>query len=89
MKIKDGFLVKKILDDYLVVPTGDNIVDFAVAVSLNESGAFLWEQLKSDRTKEDLVRALMAEYEAVDNATAEKDVVEFISLLKSHGFLSE
>ncbi|HBL83113.1 MULTISPECIES: PqqD family protein [Congzhengia] len=89
MKIKDGFLVKKIVDDYLVVPTGDNIVDFAVAVSLNESGAFLWEQLKSDRTKEDLVRALMAEYEAVDNATAEKDVVEFISLLKSHGFLSE
>ena len=49
----------------------------------------MWEQLKSDRTKEDLVRALMAEYEAVDNATAEKDVVEFISLLKSHGFLSE
>ena len=89
MKIKDGFLVKKIVDDYLVVPTGDNIVDFAVAVSLNESGAFLWEQLKSDRTKEDLVRALMAEYEAVDNPTAEKDVVEFISLLKSHGFLSE
>ena len=89
MKIKDGFLVKKIVDDYLVVPTGDNIVDFAVAVSLNESGAFLWEQLKSDRTKEDLVRALMAEYEAVDNATAEKDVVEFISLLKSHGFLSD
>ena len=89
MKIKDGFLVKKIVDDYLVVPTGDNIVDFAVAVSLNESGAFLWEQLKSDRTKEDLVRALMAEYEAVDNATAEKDVVEFISLLKSHGLLSE
>ena len=89
MKIKDGFLVKKIVDDYLVVPTGDNIVDFAVAVSLNESGAFLWEQLKSDRTKEDLVRALMDEYEAVDNATAEKDVVEFISLLKSHGFLSE
>ena len=89
MKIKDGLLVKKIVDDYLVVPTGDNIVDFAVAVSLNESGAFLWEQLKSDRTKEDLVRALMAEYEAVDNATAEKDVVEFISLLKSHGFLSE
>ena len=89
MKIKDGFLVKKIVDDYLVVPTGDNIVDFAVAVSLNESGAFLWEQLKSDRKKEDLVHALMAEYEAVDNATAEKDVVEFISLLKSHGFLSE
>lgn len=89
MKIKDGFLVKKIVDDYLVVPTGDNIVDFAVAVSLNESGAFLWEQLKSDRTKDDLIRALMAEYEEVDKFVAEKDVVEFINLLKAHGFLSE
>lgn len=89
MKIKDGFLVKKILDDYLVVPTGDNIVDFAVAVSLNESGAFLWEQLKSEKTQADLVNALVAEYENLDKAVAENDVNEFIGLLKSHGFLSE
>lgn len=89
MKIKEGFIVKKIMDDYIVVPTGDNIVDFAVVVSLNESGAFLWEQLKSGGTEETLVSALMQEYEGLDRATAEADVSEFLELLKTNGFVCE
>lgn len=89
MKIKDGFLVKKILDDYIVVPTGDNIVDFAVTVSLNESGAFLWEALKSDKTADQLVEALCEAYDGLDGKTAAQDVDEFLSLLRFHGFLDE
>ncbi|MBQ7006680.1 MAG: PqqD family protein [Oscillospiraceae bacterium] len=89
MKVKDGFLIKKILDDYLVVPTGDNIVDFSVVVSLNESGAFLWEQLRTEKTETELIDALMGTYEPLERSVAENDVAEFISLLKSHGFLDE
>jgi len=89
MKIKDGFLVKKILDDYLVVPTGDNIVDFSVVVSLNESGAFLWEQLETEKTEAELVDALMATFAPLEQSVAENDVAEFINLLKTHGFLDE
>ena len=62
MLLKKGFILKKILDDYMVVPTGDNIIDFSVAVSLNETGAFLWKQLESEKTHEDLVLALSSEY---------------------------
>ena len=87
MKVKEGFLVKKILDDYIVVPTGDTIIDFAVAVSLNESGAFLWEELSADKTEEDLVKALLSEFEGVDEATAKADVAEFILMLSKNGFL--
>ena len=89
MKVKDGFLIKKILDDYLVVPTGDNIVDFSVVVSLNESGAFLWEQLKTEKTEAELIDALMGTYESLERSVAENDVAEFVSLLQSHGFLDE
>lgn len=89
MRIKNGFLVKKILDDFMVVPTGDSIVDFAVAVSLNETGAFLWEQLKTDKTKAELTEALLAEYDIPNKEIAENDVDEFIALLNTHGFLEE
>lgn len=89
MKIKEGFLVKKILDDYLVIPTGDNIVDFSVAVSLNESGAFLWQQLTEEKSQDDLVDALLSEYDLTDKAVANSDVEEFVSLLKLHNFLNE
>lgn len=88
MILKQGFMLKKILDDYIVVPTGDNIVDFAVAVSLNETGSYLWQQLESEKTKEELVLSLWAEYD-VDEDEASDDVAEFIELLKSHGFLKE
>lgn len=88
MKLKEGFMLKKILDDYVVVPTGDNIVDFAVAVSLNETGAFLWNQLKEDKTTEQLADALAAEYDvAAGDVLA--DVDDFVNLLKTHNFLAE
>ncbi len=87
MKVKDGFLVKRILDDYLVVPTGDNIVDFSAVVSLNESGAFLWQQLETEKTEAELASALMATYEPLEQSVAEEDVAEFIQLLNMHGFL--
>ena len=88
MKIKEGFLVKKIAGDYLVVPTGNNIVDFAVAVSLNETGAFLWEQLKEEKNLEQLTEALSAEY-GIEKSVAEKDALDYIELLKSHDFIEE
>ncbi len=88
MRIKEGFILKKIADDFLVVPTGDNIVDFAAAVSLNETGAFLWEQIKSSKTLEELTALMISEYD-VDETTAEADTKEYISLLKSHGFIED
>ncbi len=88
MKIKDGFMLKKILDDYIVVPTGDNIVDFAVAVSLNETGAFLWSQLETEKDIETLANALAEEYDVTYDVVID-DVVEFAALLKAHSFLAE
>ena len=89
MRIKEGFIVRKIVEDYIVVPTGDNIVDFAVTVSLNESGAFLWEALKEETDETTLVQTLMQEFEGVDEATAKADISEFVSMLRENGFLEE
>ncbi len=88
MKLREGFMLKKILDDYIVVPTGNNIVDFAVAVSLNETGAFLWHQLEQEKTADELSQALSDEY-GVSAQEVAQDVDEFVELLKTHNFLSE
>lgn len=89
MRIKSGFIVQKIMDDYIVVPTGDNIVDFAVAVSLNESGAYLWELLQDETEEATLIESMLLEFEGVDEATAKADVSEFLALLRENGFLEE
>ena len=81
MKIKEGFMRKTVADSFVVVPTGANIVDFSAMITLNETGAFLWEALKNDVTEEDLTSALMSEYE-VDEKTAGEDVAEFVAVLR-------
>ena len=81
MKIKNGFVLRNICDEYLVVAVGRQTLDFKGLIKLNESGAFLWEQLKNDRTEDELLAALTAEY-AVDEATAKADIAAFLSSLK-------
>ena len=80
MKIKEGFILKNVADSFVVVPTGANIVDFSAMITLNETGAFLWEILKEDVTEENLIAALMSEYD-VDEKTAGEDVAEFVAVL--------
>ena len=88
MKIKDGFLLKKIAGSTVVVPVGDTLVNLQLMLSLNESGAFLWQQLQKDCTKDDLLAAMQAEYD-VDAATAAADIDAFLNTLKENNILDE
>ena len=86
MKIKDGFVLRNICDEFIVVAVGRQTLDFKGLIKLNESGAFLWEQLKTDRTESELLAALTAEY-AVDEETAKADITAFLSSLKEADLL--
>ena len=41
MKVKEGFVVRKIGKQYMAVPVGGRTRDFAGVITLNETGAFL------------------------------------------------
>ena len=81
MKIKEGFMLKNIAGANVVVPVGSNTVSFKSVITLNESGAFLWKRLENETTPEDVIKAMLVEYD-VDEATAKADIDEFIELLK-------
>ena len=86
MKIKDGFLLKKIAGSYVVVPVRQRAVDFSSIIKLSESGALLWERLEQGAGREELIAALCAEYE-VDELQAGEDVDRFIEKLKEADLL--
>ncbi len=81
MKINDGFMLKEMAGSWVVVPLGEKLVNFEMMMTLNETGAFLWEKLKEEKTEEELVEALLAEYD-VEKEIAAKDVSEFVQKLK-------
>lgn len=88
MKVKEGFIVKKVIDDYVVVPVGDNFMDFSSIINLNETGAFLWECLKEDVTEQKLAEMLAKEYET-DVSEVKDDMKEFVKSLSDAGLIEE
>lgn len=86
MKIKNDFLLRTIAGQYVVVPTGDNVVNFNAAITLNETAAFLWELIKEDTSCEELTKKLTEKYD-VSNEQAEKDIQVFLNVLKEHDIL--
>jgi hypothetical protein len=81
MKIKDGFMLREIAGNWVVVPIGQRVVDFNGLMTLNESGVLLWKKLEIGATVEELIGAILDEYE-VDEITAKADVAEFLEGLK-------
>ena len=88
MKIKDGFILRTVAGQNVVVPVGTGAVNFNGMVSFNESGAFLWSLLTNDTTKEQLVCSLLKEYE-VEEIRAEADVTAFLAKLREAKLLDE
>ncbi len=82
MKIKPGFALKEVANSFVIVPTGSNIVDFSAMITINETGAFLWNSIGDGATEEELVEKLLNEYD-VDRDTAVSDVHEFSEVLRN------
>ena len=79
MKIKEGFIIKKLGIGYIVVTVGDASKDFNGVIRLNETGAFLWQSIQdSADSREKLIQAMLDRYEDLDQETAEKDLDEFL-----------
>jgi hypothetical protein len=86
LKIKDGFLLKEVAGNFVVVPVGSNLVDFSAMITINETGAFLWEHLQNETNIEALVEKLTKEYD-IDKETARKDTEEFIKILAENNII--
>ena len=85
MKLKEGFILRQVAGKTVVLPC-DDALDLNMMITLNGTGAFLWEKLQEETTQEALVAALLAEYD-VDEETASRSVAAFVEKLKSHDFL--
>lgn len=83
MKIKDGFVLRKVAGSYLVVAFGQQSVDFNGMITLNDTGAFLWEKLTAGMDRDGLIEAMLQEYD-VSREQVEKDVDNFIKKLEDN-----
>lgn len=86
MKLKHEFVVREIAGETLLVPVGTATLSLNGMLVLNECGKFLWDRIPDAGSEEDLINALLAEYE-VNRQTAAQDVAEFLESLRKLGII--
>ena len=82
MKIKKGFVVRKVAGENIVVPVGGMSKTFHGMIKLNDTGNFLWNFFLKDHTEREAVEALLS-----DRSTAEADVEKFSAILRENDFV--
>lgn len=88
MKIHEGFILRQVLDIYAVIGVGSEAYMPNRIMSVNETGAFLWRMLENGTEKQELIDALLREYET-DPQSAEKDVDAFLNELRDKKLVEE
>lgn len=82
MIIKKELMKREIAGETFLVPLGKTVYQNNGLFVLTEVGAFLWDRLDQAQSEEELVTAVLDEYD-IDEATAQTDIREFLDKLKT------
>ncbi len=85
-KLKDGFIVRKIGNQFMAVPVGSRTSDIHGMIALSESGALLWSALENGADEATLTDILTDNYE-IEYSVASQDVKKFLDGLQNQGVL--
>ena len=88
MVIRGDFVLRQIAGEYVLVPTGMAALDFGSLISTNGVGYFIWKQLQTPKTMDELVDAVVNEFD-VDAGTARTDTEQFVEQLRKHRLVEE
>lgn len=86
MKLKDNFLLRQVAGSWVVIPIGQETLDFDNVITLNETGLLLWKKLEAGADMEELTTAITREYN-ISLEEARADVKEFCDRLIRIGCL--
>ena len=86
MKLKEGFVLRTISGQTVVLPTGVDL-DLGMIIKLNDTGRFIWERLEKGVEMEELVEDMLKEYD-VSKEKATEYVEQFVQKVKENGFLA-
>jgi len=86
MKIKEGFVLRRVLDEAIVIASGKASHDFHGMVKLNDSAADIWEWISEGVSESDIAARLAEKYE-LSEEKAKADTASMISQMTEAGLL--
>ncbi len=88
MKAREGFILRNLAGEYLLMPKGEKIKNYDSVVLMNELSAFVWGKMQNPVTQSDLLEAVLNEYD-VDEKTAREDLDGLLAELKEAGVIDD
>lgn len=88
MKTKKGFMLRNVGGRHIVVAIGKASEEFNGLITLNESGAFLWNALSKGCTYDELLSKMLETYE-VTEMTARAGIDQFLETAMSAGLIED
>lgn len=79
MKIKKGFNLHQVADEYIIMHTGTGNIDFSNVISLNPTAARLWQSVEGKDFDADTLATYLTEHYEVDALTADRDAARLIN----------
>ena len=88
MKQKEGFVLRTVCGEHVIVGEGLKTIDFGKLISLNETAAWLWKKAgeMGDFDIDSLTNALCEEYE-VSTEKAREDVSQMVARWQEVGIV--
>ena len=86
MVIKKELMKRTVAGETFLVPLGKSVYDSNGLFFLTEVGTFIWDLLPQAENEEQILDAVLAEYE-VDPETARADIAAFVGKLRSMDIL--
>ena len=78
-----SIVTRKTGNEYVLVPLANNIADMNSIYTLNETGAFIWEQIDGNKCIEEIIGAVINEYN-IDLKTATEDVFSLVDKMSKY-----
>lgn len=86
MRIKEGYVLRNIVDENVIIPIGSALEVNRSLFTLNETGAFIWRKIEEGSEVKEIISKVADEYD-VTLEEAERDTIEYISYLNEKGLI--
>lgn len=84
MKLNGKYKLRKVNDSYVVIKLGGGQLNLSKLITINETGAFIFNKLAEEISMENLIKALTEEYD-IDEAGAKSAADVYLKKLVDLG----
>ena len=88
MRIKQGFIKRKIRDKFIVIAIGQARKDYRNIIELNSTSSLIWDYISIGKTAQEIADEFVKEFD-ISYDKALLDVNKIISVLQKEGIVCD